>query len=67
MDELSGNICRFLYGSPNAEQQKISLANSRVTLQHSTFKTVSVAASSKEDDPKALRLWLEKVLPPWCG
>jgi hypothetical protein len=53
MDELSVNICHFLCGSPNAEQDKISLRNS-------SFKTVSVAASSKKDDLNALRLRLEK-------
>jgi hypothetical protein len=47
MDELSGNISRFLCGSPNAEQDKIFLTNSRVTIQYSSFNTVSVAASSK--------------------
>jgi hypothetical protein len=57
-DELSGNICRFLRGSPNAEQEKISSTNSRVKIRHSSFKTVSVAASS--DDLKALRLRLER-------
>jgi hypothetical protein len=60
MDELSGNICRFLCGSPNAEQDKVSLTNSRVTIQYSSFKTVSVAASTKEDDLKALSLRFEK-------
>jgi hypothetical protein len=37
MDELSGNICRFLCGSPNAEQDEISLTNSRVTMCYSSF------------------------------
>jgi hypothetical protein len=60
MDELSGNICRFLCDSPNAKQDKIPLTNSRVTIRHLSFKTVSVAISSKEDDLKALRLRLEK-------
>jgi hypothetical protein len=60
MDELSGNICHFLCGSPNAEQDKISLRNSRVIIRNSSFKTVSVAASSKKDDLNALRLRLEK-------
>jgi hypothetical protein len=60
MDELSGNVCRFLCSSPNAEQDKISLTNSRVTIQKSSFKTVSVAASTKKDDLKSLRLRLEK-------
>jgi hypothetical protein len=60
MDELSGNICRFLCGSPNAEQDKISLPNSKVTIRDSSFKTVSVAALSKEDDLNALKLRLDK-------
>jgi hypothetical protein len=60
MDELSGNICRFLCDSPNAEQDKISLTNSRATIRKLSFKAVSVAASSKEDVLKALRLRLEK-------
>jgi hypothetical protein len=39
MDELSGNICGFLCGSPNAEHDEISLtnSNSRVTMRHSNF------------------------------
>jgi hypothetical protein len=60
MDELSGKICHFLCGSPNAEQDKISLRNSRVIIRNSSFKTVSVAASLKKDDLNALRLGLEK-------
>jgi hypothetical protein len=60
MDELSGDIFRFLCASPNAEQYQISSMNSRVTIQHSSLTTVSVAASSKKDDLKALRLRLEK-------